>query len=75
MQILTITFLLTICPCDCPENRYGSCQVSSENGYSKPPTIATRQKAQSLKVAYFKHFRTNKKPPADKNTFINRWFQ
>jgi len=43
----------------CPENRYGSCQVHSENGYSETPTIATRQNAQSPKVAYIKHFRAN----------------
>jgi hypothetical protein len=29
VQILTITFLLTICPCDCLENRHGSNQVFS----------------------------------------------
>jgi hypothetical protein len=51
-----------------------SCQVSSENGYSKTPTIATRQKAQSPKAALIKHFRANKKPPVDKIPFINRWY-
>jgi len=43
VQSLTITFLLTICPCDHPENSHGSSQVFSINGYSKTSTIATIQ--------------------------------
>jgi hypothetical protein len=35
VQLLTITFLLTIYPCSHPENRHGSCQVFSENDYQK----------------------------------------
>jgi hypothetical protein len=43
VQSLTIIFLLTICPCDCLENRHGSSQVSSEKPLWKQPTIAAIQ--------------------------------
>jgi hypothetical protein len=47
------------------ENRNGSGQVSSEKAYFKTPTIATRQKAQSPKVAQLQHFLAKQKPPTD----------
>jgi hypothetical protein len=63
VQILTITFLLTICPYDCLENRHDSSQVFSEKAFWKIPSIATRQNAQSLKAACIRHFRAKQNHP------------
>ena len=73
MQNLTITLLLTICPCSLPEKHHGSYQVPSENSCIKVPTIATNQVSQMQKSPQTADFRANKKPPADKISFINRW--
>jgi len=36
-----------------PSKAIASCQVSSENGYSKTPTIATEQTSKSEKAQYY----------------------
>jgi hypothetical protein len=40
----------------------------------KTPAIATRQTPQMQESPVLLDFRANKKPPADKIPFINRWY-